>query len=153
MKRKQSSAKGQKNYYPKKKAVKKAAKKKRPYNYYNKKKKDDGCFITTACTAFVGLGDDCIQLRTLRQFRDTYMKNNKDYRPLVELYYSIAPSIVKQIEASNDRTKIYKWIYKEINIACDQIVLLHPDLALKTYMNVITKLIHHFKLSVDGGKC
>src|ERR1035437_5931633 len=33
---------------------------------------EEGCFITTACTKYYNFEDNCYQLITLRNFRDTY---------------------------------------------------------------------------------
>lgn len=56
-----------------------------------------GCFISTAAAASLGLPDDCMELNTLRRFRDTYMTQSPDLRREVAHYYEIAPIIVESI--------------------------------------------------------
>lgn len=73
-----------------------------------------GCFLTAACCTFKGLPDDCQELQKLRGFRDTYLMRQEYGPELIKLYYADAPSIVKKIDISEEREKIYEYIYEEI---------------------------------------
>lgn len=64
-----------------------------------------GCFLTTACTEAKGLPDNCIELETLRHFRDNYMMNTPDGKADIAHYYKMAPSIVNAINNSPDAKK------------------------------------------------
>jgi hypothetical protein len=55
-----------------------------------------GCFITEACAESLGLADDCYELTTLRNFRDTYMSTNAE--SLIDEYYDTAPKVVAFIK-------------------------------------------------------
>lgn len=56
------------------------------------------CLLTTACVRARGLGDDCIELQTLRTFRDEYVKGLPGGQEAIREYYEIAPAIVRAID-------------------------------------------------------
>lgn len=58
------------------------------------------CFITTAVCECLGKPDDCYELMTLRNYRDTWLANSEGGRELIEEYYRIAPMIVSRIKSS-----------------------------------------------------
>lgn len=66
-----------------------------------------GCFITTAVTKAKGLPDDCEELQSLRNFRDSYMLATEEGKVLVKLYYAVAPSIVEAIDSRPDAASVY----------------------------------------------
>ncbi len=82
------------------------------------------CFITTAICKADNKPDDCDELETFRQFRDTYMMENEKRRELVRLYYDIAPKIVEKISARENSDEILNKLktdylmpsYRAINI-------------------------------------
>lgn len=59
------------------------------------------CFITTAVCKCLGKSDDCYELMTLRNYRDSWLFNSDGGQRLIREYYRIAPSIVKNIEQSD----------------------------------------------------
>lgn len=73
-----------------------------------------GCFLTTACCQYKGLPDDCYELTTLRNFRDTYLKTTEAGNALVEEYYRIAPSIVDKIMESPNKVGLLEDIYTQV---------------------------------------
>ena len=81
-----------------------------------------GCFLTTACTVARGLPDDCYELRTLRWFRDNWLKKRKGGgTPIVE-YYDIAPRIVAAINALPDADEIWERVYRELVRSCVELI-------------------------------
>jgi len=60
------------------------------------------CFLTTAACEFMGLPDDCLELETLRQFRDEHVPKS-----LVDEYYQIAPAICQKL---NKDQLAYVWV-------------------------------------------
>ena len=61
-----------------------------------------GCYITSAVCETLGLPDDCHTLRTLRAFRDNYLKPTNVGRAFVAEYYATAPALVAKIKARTD---------------------------------------------------
>ncbi len=76
-------------------------------------KKGKMCFITTAVCESFGKPDDCYELTSFREFRDTYMLGTPEGRALVEEYYDVAPAIVTCIDLGEDRAAVYKGIWRE----------------------------------------
>lgn len=77
-----------------------------------------GCYLTTACVQARGLPDDCYELQTLRRFRDTFLKTTAEGRAEIELYYTLAPRLVNQINHSDHSSQIYEEIYVNLIIPC-----------------------------------
>lgn len=67
----------------------------------------DGCFITTAVCQSTGKPDDCEELTTLREFRDSYVAPN--YPELVEQYYREAPGIVTALQSQTCLNQDWYW--------------------------------------------
>ncbi|MDI9363784.1 MAG: hypothetical protein QM541_02445 [Flavobacterium sp.] len=109
-----------------------------------KKQVNDGCYFTTACTEFYGLPDDCYQLQTLRQFRDTYMSKNQKDIALVKLYYRVAPTIVKKIKLTANSFNEFEIIFKHVNEACSLIELNKITQAKELYSEMVNGLIKKY---------
>ena len=65
------------------------------------------CFITTAVCQSTGKPDDCEELTTLREFRDSYVRPN--YPELVEQYYREAPGIVTALQSQTCLNQDWYW--------------------------------------------
>lgn len=72
------------------------------------------CFLATACTEARGLPDDCNELTVLRQFRDTFLRQRPDGKAMIEEYYSIAPKIVRAINATPEAARVYDELYTRL---------------------------------------
>lgn len=77
-----------------------------------------GCFITTACVEHQGLADDCMELTTLRKYRDVFVQEDDAFRSKVLEYYRKAPLIIQQIDKTADRDVIYDDLYHEMIQPC-----------------------------------
>ena len=60
------------------------------------------CFITTAVCECLGKGDNCSELKQLRHFRDTWLKEQEGGQALINQYYNEAPLIVSKLKQHND---------------------------------------------------
>lgn len=56
------------------------------------------CYVTTAVCRNLNKGEDCEELRLIKDFRDGYLSSTKEGQALIEEYYDIAPTLVKRIE-------------------------------------------------------
>ncbi len=65
------------------------------------KEQSSGCYLTTAMCGALGYDDNCCYLNILRNFRDTYMMNNKECLPMLVEYEVIGPIISRNI--ANDK--------------------------------------------------
>ena len=61
----------------------------------------EGCFITTACCAVLGLDDDCFELRTLRRYRDEILAKTPDGTGQIARYYALAPAILNRLRKTH----------------------------------------------------
>jgi hypothetical protein len=102
------------------------------------------CWLTTACTHYAGLPDDCQQLTVLRAFRDGYMRNRSDGKAMITDYYAFAPLIVEKINQSDNRDGIYRSILRMVNKCVSEINKGHTQRALNTYARCYLKLKRKF---------
>ena len=110
------------------------------------KGEEDNCFITTACVRHYNLPDNCHQLETLRFFRDSYLRNQKDGKELIHQYYSIAPTLVKFLNQHPEKETIYRKIFHQINAACALIKREENEKAKALYVRVVSNLLRRFQL-------
>ena len=103
---------------------------------------DTKCYLTTACMRHFqdDFDDNCYELTVLRWFRDNFVSNED-----IELYYQVAPIIVKNIEKLNDNNKIYNYIYEFIVEACVKAIENGDyDFAYNRYKNSVLALNEQF---------
>lgn len=107
-----------------------------------KKKKKGGCFLTTACTQYRGLPDDCEELTVLRAFRDNYMQGLAAGPELILGYYEIAPAIVTTIQAKPEveADSIWAMVYQTIRLCVDAIHQGDNQTAFETYQSQVLAL-------------
>lgn len=67
------------------------------------------CFLTTACCAFMGRPDECIELQTLRAFRDGWLARRPDGAALIGDYYRIAPRLCRAIAGNTTELRRLYW--------------------------------------------
>lgn len=113
-----------------------------------------GCFITTACVQAHGLPDDCEELTVLRQFRDSYMLGQPGGEELVELYYRVAPAIVRGIGRRSDAVEILEGLYAVVRQCVAAIQADRPEAAREVYTSMIMRLFEEYGDEEDlfGGE-
>ena len=99
-----------------------------------------GCFITTACVNYYGCSDDCYELTTLRNFRDSYLASTEEGSAMIQEYYSIAPSIVDKLNSSSNKKEHYEYIYKEIQECVRAIENKEYTHTVNTYKKMVSHL-------------
>lgn len=75
---------------------------------------EEECFLTTACVNYFNKEDNCEELTILRKFRDEQLASTEDGKKLILEYYDIAPQIVRNINATDDKHIIYTDIYSKM---------------------------------------
>ena len=81
-------------------------------------KQEGDCYLTTACTVARNLSDDCLELKTLRAFRDNYLTNRTGGSHDIAEYYYIAPKIVEKINQCADADQIWNSLYNSLILPC-----------------------------------
>ena len=107
---------------------------------------DTSCYLTTACMRNLknNFDDQCYQLDILRWFRDKFVSQEDK-----EHYYEIAPIIVNEIEKSNNKDNVYKYIYDNVVLYCvRKIEDENFDEAYSRYKNSVLALENQFVKSV-----
>lgn len=117
----------------------------------SKETTDTSCYLTTACMKnFRDKFDDhCYQLDVLRWFRDKFVsEEDKKY------YYEVAPIIVSEIEKSNNKDKIYKYIYDNVVSYCvNKIEENDFEAAYSRYKNSVLVLEEQLVSPQKQNKC
>ena len=104
-------------------------------------KPSESCFITTAVCKSLGKLDNCFELNTLRNFRDNWLKKQPDGESLVKEYYSIAPTIVDNINLQENSKIIYFHIWSNYIIKCLELIKTHDYSGCKKqYISMVSEL-------------
>lgn len=77
---------------------------------------DNGdCYLTTACMRHYlkKFDDNCYELRVLRWFRDSFVTEED-----IKTYYSLAPTIVTNINKESASNLVYNYIYDNVVDYC-----------------------------------
>lgn len=100
----------------------------------------EGCFITTACCGTLGLGEDCFELSTLRNYRDTVLARQPDGAGRIAVYYELAPLILARMpEAAKSRQLAHIYARYILPAALAARFGLNA-LAYRLYMRMLTAL-------------
>lgn len=86
------------------------------------KEADKFCFITTATCNSLNKSDDCYELTTFRNFRDTWLLHQDNGSSLIKGYYEIAPLIVDKINRLPNSREIYQSIWDEWLSTCLELI-------------------------------
>ena len=105
---------------------------------------DGCCFITTACVKSRQLADNCEELTTLRNFRDTYIAKQENGETLIDVYYRLSPAIVAAINQQEDEEDIYLMLYGVICRCVQAIKNQDYAYAMRTYMEMVLNLRDKF---------
>lgn len=81
-------------------------------------KSSGGCYLTSACVEAMGLADDCMELTTLRTFRDNWLAKQPGGREEIEEYYRIAPGIVDAMHAAPNCGEVLRNLYGAMIVPC-----------------------------------
>ncbi len=105
------------------------------------KKSGGGCFLTSACAEARGLPDDCLELTTLRTFRDSYLGQQPDGPAAIAHYYEVAPAIVERINVQPNAKEVYGQLFNELVVPCVELIQEGKlSEALTTYASAVMRL-------------
>lgn len=76
------------------------------------------CFITTATCVSLGKPDDCYELNTFRNFRDTWLLKRFYGRLGFKVYYWLAPKLVSRINHLPNASTIYRQTWEQYLNPC-----------------------------------
>ncbi len=99
-----------------------------------------GCFLTTACVNARGLQDDCLELETLRAFRERVLMPSAGGRAMIKEYEHIAPLIVESIDSSEMPRSIWDGVYSDVQKAASLVIAGSYNQAFEHYKGMTSKL-------------
>lgn len=106
-----------------------------------------GCYLTSACVEAKGLPDDCMELTTLREFRDNWLKKQPGGLAEVAEYYATAPKIVEKINGLPNAKIIWTEVYKNLVLPCvDMIHKGEMEETHKIYRDYSLKLAQQYAM-------
>jgi hypothetical protein len=140
VKKSKSAKAATKKVAAKKSPLKKAPAKKKGAASSKKKKEDLMCFLTSACVGHYGLPDNCYELETLRNYRDTFLLQNTSGKELVKEYYVIAPAIAETISKHPQKEKYYTYIFNRVQRSCRAIESSRLEKAQRIYQEMVMYL-------------
>lgn len=76
------------------------------------------CYVTTAVCRNLNKGEDCEELRLIKDFRDNYLAASREGQDLINEYYDIAPTLVKRIAKDSQAREKYVWLWNMYLAPC-----------------------------------
>lgn len=102
------------------------------------------CYLTTACVNYARLPDNCLELRTLRNFRDFVLMKDSKGKKAINEYYKIAPVLVENINSLDNFGEIWNSVHQEIKTASKLILEGKFNEAFDHYKKITSGLIKDF---------
>ncbi len=119
-------------------------------NNYYKGYERAGCYITTIVCNILGYSDDCELLNTLRNFRDTYLKVNAQYLPILYEYDIVGPQISAVLENDTDAKQKASFLFHNFLIPSYQYIKTKEyEKAIDTYINMVNMLKENYNIWID----
>ena len=104
-------------------------------------RKKSSCYITTATCISLGKPDDCVELVSIRSFRDNWLIHQKKGLEIIENYYNLAPVILNSINNSRNPKIIYQNIWNNYLKEFFELIASRKNKsALKIFLKMITEL-------------
>lgn len=123
------------------------------YFVLDESKKNDGgyqpsgCYITTIIVEILGYEDNCEVLNVLRNFRDTTLKTNIDYLPLLFEYDKVGPIICECLKNEKNNYRFCLGLLEHFLIPCVKAIKEEKiEEAINIYQNMVMYLNDEFNL-------
>lgn len=99
------------------------------------------CYVTTAVCQNLNKGENCEELRLIKEFRDGYLSSTEEGQALIEEYYDIAPTLVKRIARDAGAQEKYIWLWNTYLAPCVAYIKSgQPENCKKTYCDMMDVL-------------
>jgi len=108
----------------------------------NQGKEENRCYLTTACVMSRGLPDNCLELTTLREFRDRVLLPTSRGKKAVSEYYRLAPKIVLAVNSGDSEMaqRVWNAVYSQVRRAMSSIRTGDFEGAFKRYEQMTARL-------------
>lgn len=101
-----------------------------------------GCFITTVIVNILGMADDCIEIETLRNFRNDVMQKDEAYLSLLAQYDIVGPKIAVAIFESEKSKEIASAAFVKFIVPVSNYIQ-NGDFALAT--ELYTQMVKYYQ--------
>ena len=122
-------------------------------NMYEKSKSSSGgsgCFITTALCNILGYDDNHYYLKTLRNFRDEVLKNDRKYWSVLITYDLIGPVIAANLWQDNNKVEIAETLLNNyISKVTNAIEAKNYNKAIEIYTGMTEILIEKYGITYN----
>lgn len=99
------------------------------------------CYVTTAVCRNLGKGEDCEELRLIKEFRDGCLSSTEEGRALIDEYYDIAPTLVKRMDKDARAQEKYLWLWHTYLAPCVAYIKAgQEENCKKTYCDMMEEL-------------
>lgn len=106
------------------------------------------CYLTTIVVQVLGYDDNNVYLELLRDFRDSIMRLNPVYDPILEEYDSVGPVIAGNIAKDPDQKALSEKLLNQYIIpVCSLIQEGKYDDAVNLYKTMVLILKKHYSIS------
>ena len=102
--------------------------------------KESKCFLTTACVEFQGLPDNCLELETLRGYRDNLLIKTSEGQRDIKEYYNVAPRIVRAIKLNSSEKDIWRFVFSQVQNAVKFVQRADYEEAHSCYKSLVNNL-------------
>lgn len=116
----------------------------RTHRHYVGSSSDSCCFVTTAAVGALSVSafERARAFVLMKRLRDVRLLGSERGRVLLATYYRVAPELVREMDASNDRVAVYRRLWREYILPCCECVRAgHLDLAEKIYIQMVETLL------------
>lgn len=114
----------------------------------SQKHQSSGCYLTTTMCNILNYPDDNYYLQTLRMFRDSILKTNINYIPLLLTYDIIGPQIADNLKQDKDNKIIATTLFTDyIKRAVDAIENNKIQEAVNIYIAMTTSLAERYNIN------
>ena len=120
------------------------------YDFSKNHSGGSGCYLTTIICQLLGYPDNNFYLNTLRNFRDTVMKTNINYIPLLLTYDTIGPIIANNLSKDINGKIIAKTLFEKYII--NSIIAIHKgknQKAIDIYTAMTDELAKYYNVSTN----
>lgn len=110
------------------------------------KSKGSFCFISTVVCDYLGKDDNCAELQMLRNYRDSWLRNQPDGQKLIAEYYNQAPLLVSKLQLSQDYETHCQYLWDHYLNPCFKLI---EDEDFDECKNLYMAMYQYLKLALQ----
>lgn len=122
---------------------------------YSEEKSKGGCYLTTMLCNILGMPDNNIYLKTMRNFRNNILQKDNKYKPILVEYDIIGPKIAEFLKLDPLKEKIAQKYFSLYIVPITNLINEQKyDMAVSLYMTMTNSLkflydLNHISISIS----